>query len=133
MERDIHDDVSDFHKKFGHPAPDAPHLPSLELMSFRKKLLREECEELCDAIDARDPGSIASEAVDLIYVAIGTLVMCGLKFAPFWKLVQKANMAKIPNPNGGKPLKPTGWRKPDCGALVPKWYDDELEDFWENK
>jgi len=129
---DVHDDVSAFHRKFGHPAPVDPHLPSLELMSFRKKLLREECEELCAAIDARDPGAIAAEAVDLVYVAVGTLVMCGLKFSPFWDLVQAANMAKAPNPTGGKPLKPAGWKKPDCGALIPVWTDDEVDNIWDD-
>lgn len=127
---DIRQDVSDFHKKFGHPAPDEPRLPTLELMAFRKKLLREECEELCAAIDARNPSAIAAEAIDLVYVAVGTLVMCGLPFSSFWRLVQAANMAKAPNPSGGKPLKPEGWQKPDC--RVTAWADDEHPTIWDD-
>lgn len=121
--RPLDEDVKRFHIKFGHPAPANPVLPKRAVMDFRKALIREECEELCAAIDARDLGRIAQEAVDVVYVALGTLVMCGLRLAPFWEVVHRANMAKVSNP-GGKPLKPEGWVKPDCGELVGEFGDD---------
>jgi phosphoribosyl-ATP pyrophosphohydrolase len=50
-----------------------------EVMAFRVKLIREECRELCEAIEARDLARIAQEAMDLLYVTFGTLVICGLR------------------------------------------------------
>lgn len=121
-------DVRDFHRKFGHPAPSAPVVPSDDVLDFRVRLIREECEELIEAIEERNLGSIAQEGVDLVYVVLGTFVVCGLRFTPFWRLVQRANMAKIPNPDGGKPLKPEGWIKPDCSTLIDPWPMDRLCD-----
>lgn len=116
--RDFDDDVADFHGKFGHPCPGGVTLPSREVLAFREKLIEEEARELCEALSSRDLGRIAQECVDLLYVVLGTLVVCGLRARPFWNLVHRANMSKEPNPDGGKPLKPAGWRKPDCGKLV---------------
>lgn len=127
LERPIDSDVADFHRHFGHPAPALPVMPSKERMAFRVKLIREECDELCAAIEARDLGRVAQESVDLVYVVLGTLIVCGLRLAPFWAAVHKANMEKAPNPAGGKPLKPEGWKKPDCSALIGKWHDEEAK------
>ena len=118
MTNDLDDDVRAFHKKFGHPAPKFAVLPSDEVRAFRVKLIQEECHELCEALGRGSLSDIAAEAIDLLYVVIGTLVVCGLKVRPFWSLVQSANMMKIPNPDGGKPLKPAGWTKPDCAGLI---------------
>lgn len=118
-------DVREFHIQFGHPAPASATMPPRSVMDFRVKLIREETEELCAAIERRDLGAVAQESCDLIYVVLGTLVVCGLRLAPFWSAVQKSNMEKIPNPTGGKPLKPEGWKKPDCGAIVGAWSDQE--------
>lgn len=119
------EDVADFHRKFGHPAPSSPKVPEKSVLDFRINLIREECDELCEAIEAGDLGQIAAEAVDVVYVVLGTLVVCGLRIAPFWAEVQQANMAKVPNPEGGKPLKPDGWRKPDCDRIIGRWQQEE--------
>lgn len=119
--RDFDDDVADFHGKFGHPCPTTGRggvLPERDVLAFRVKLIREECRELCEAIEARDLARIAQEGVDLLYVTLGTFVVCGLRVRPFFNLVHRANMAKVPNPDGGKPLKPEGWVKPDCASLI---------------
>jgi len=119
--RDFDDDVADFHGKFGHPCPTTGRggvLPDRNVLAFRVKLIREECRELCEAIEARDLARIAAEGVDLLYVTLGTFVICGLRVRPFFNLVHRANMAKVPNPSGGKPLKPDGWEKPDTASLI---------------
>lgn len=120
---EMDDEVAAFHGKFAHPAPSAPTLQSQSTLEFRCKLIREEAEELCDALMARDLPAIAAEAIDLLYVTFGTLVVCGLRARPFWRLVHRANMLKEPNPDGGKPLKPEGWIKPDCGSLIGGFTD----------
>jgi predicted HAD superfamily Cof-like phosphohydrolase len=122
LERPIDEDVADFHRRFGHPAPALPVMPKKAVMDFRIKLIREECDELCAAIESRDLSHVIQEAVDLIYVVLGTLVVCGVRLAPFWATVQSSNMAKVPNPAGGKPLKPEGWVRP---AIMVTWFDEE--------
>ncbi len=119
LERTIYDDVRDFHLKFDHPAPESPlDLPGDDLIKFRISLIREEAHELCEALYHRNLAAIATEAVDLIYVVVGTLVTLGLPLMPFWRPVQTANMQKTTNPNGGKPLKPEGWVKPDAKGIL---------------
>lgn len=120
-EDELHSDVRAFHKKYGHPAPGTPTMPADDVLQFRIALIREECEELCEAIADRNLSAIASEAVDVLYVVIGTLVVCGLPLMPFWRNVQRANMAKIVNPEGGKPLKPEGWVGPDPRQVLYDW------------
>lgn len=124
---ELDDQVADFHGKFTHPAPSAPTLQPRDLFAFRCRLIREEAEELCEALEARDLGRIAAEAVDLLYVTLGTLVICGLRARPFFNLVHRANMLKEPNPAGGKPLKPEGWEKPDCGSLIDNHQVTDLD------
>lgn len=118
---DLQEDVRSFHVKFGHPAPSRPvrRLNELdEMLEFRIGLIEEECEELIEAIRERNLSKIAAEAVDVMYVVIGTLVALGLPLLPFWRDVQRANMTKVPNPAGGKPLKPEGWQGPDPALIL---------------
>ena len=110
-------DVTDFHTKFGHPVSRAP-VQMVPDLAFRKALIQEEVQELCTAIDEGDLAAIAAEAVDLIYVVVGTLVVLGLPLLPFWRNVHRANMKKYPNPAGGKPLKSEDWVSPNPRGIL---------------
>lgn len=112
------DDVRRFHEKFGHAAPDRPSAPSPALVAERRERLREETEELVMALESGDLPSILGEVVDVVYVALGTAVACGLRIDRAWEKVHFANLSKYPNPAGGKPLKPEGWVRPDLARLV---------------
>jgi predicted HAD superfamily Cof-like phosphohydrolase len=117
----IHHDVRQFHLKFGHPAPVSvirDLTTKQDMLDFRIKLIREECDELVEALEERDLAKIAAESVDLIYVVVGTLVALGLPLLPFWRDVQRANMQKEKNPNGGKPIKPEGWEGPNPQRIL---------------
>lgn len=115
---DYYADVRDFHLKFGHPVSDSPAHPSLDDEVFRAKLVREETQELLAALASEGLAEIAQECVDVLVVVLGTMVTYGLPLDPFWEAVHSANMAKEPNPAGGKPIKPAGWHKPDYHALL---------------
>lgn len=106
-------DVVDFHKKFKHPCPDKPRRPAESWVEFRKKLIIEEAEELCEAIESCSLVKIAREAMDLIYVVIGTMVAFGLPIRRSWSAVHKANMRKEYAGPRKKPKKPKGWEPPD--------------------
>lgn len=118
LDEPMDEQVASFHRKFGHEAPAVPVLPEVRTMEFRIKLIEEETRELVAAIRSRKIGDIIQECVDLVYVVLGTLVVCGVRIKPFFSAVHAANMEKIPNPAGGKPLKPEGWTKPDCAKLI---------------
>lgn len=112
------DDVRAFSERFGFGPPGRPTKLDLGKLGLRKRLVREETEELCLALDQNDLGAIAQEGADLLYVTYGAFVDCGIRPEPVWEAVHRANMAKIPNPSGGKVLKPAGWQKPNCAKLV---------------
>tara|TARA_R110000796_G_scaffold247856_1_gene373868 strand:+ start:648 stop:1139 length:492 start_codon:yes stop_codon:yes gene_type:complete len=113
----LDNDVRQAHVKFGTPAPPNPvqDIGRVDLAA-RKKLIREEFEEFMDAIDDGNMVGIIAEGVDVIYTILGTFVVLGVPFMPFWRLVSRANMAKVPAPGGGKWLKPDGWEAPDHAA-----------------
>lgn len=97
----------EFHQAFGHPVSehklgeDTDELRAF--LELRKTLIREETEELCEALDERDEENVIKEAADLLYVTVGTLV--GLVgYAPVevaFKAVHESNMSKLVN---GKPV-----------------------------
>ena len=109
----VHKDVTAFNKRFGFPRPRRPVWPGDGAAQHRIKRIREEADELIDAINSRNMLKIAREAADLAYIAVGVFVEFGLPFMYSWKAVHKANMAKISNPRGGKPLKNSTWKSPD--------------------
>lgn len=107
-------DVRRFHKRFGHPVLHRPGTPPEEWRRHRRALVLEEAQELAEAIDSGNLLKIAREAVDVIYVAIGTLVAFGLPVDQCWVSVHKSNMLKLPNPTpASKPIKPPHWQSPD--------------------
>lgn len=119
---DVQSDVTDFHLKFGHPAPSLPTALDLETLEFRKRLIMEEAAELCEALDRGDPIKIGREMVDLVYVAVGAGVNAGVPFDACWAAVHEANMEKSApppgSPRGTKPGKPEGWVSPDVRIAV---------------
>ena len=119
MQDTIEASVRAFHQKFGHPCP-RRHTPlSQATKEFRKRLIREEAEELCEAIDSGDAVKLLQEAADLVYVAVGAAIAAGLPFNEAFGCVHKANMEKTPTGSGNKPGKPEGWQPPTAAIA---WY-----------
>jgi len=135
------EDVRDFHRTFGHPAPDVPTVIPQERVEARADWLNEEADEFVTAsglVEARigasaDPADtyghvdvIAEQAdamIDAAYFALGGLVELGIDPSPLWDIVHRANMAKLwpdgtvrRRPEDGKVIKPPGWQDP--GPLI---------------
>lgn len=70
--------------------------PKTAWKELRKRLIREEAEELCRAIDEDDLPEIADGCCDLVYVTVGTAITCGIDLEPQWAEVQRSNMSKFP-------------------------------------
>lgn len=108
--------VREFHAAFRLPTADGPQLLPLERIGQRSKWMREELDEFESATSI---GKQADAMIDLIYLAVGTLVEIGVPPGRAFDLVHTANMSKL-WPDGtshidseGKVLKPPGWVSPD--------------------
>lgn len=133
--------------------PDEPTIPSEAVRRLRARLILEEAIETVhglgfsielnmtspdddevDGIDSlnlvanrrADLEEIIDGCCDVSYVAIGTMLACGVPDAPHMELVNKANNAKFPGGvatinEHGKFQKPEGWKQPDHGPLLISW------------
>jgi predicted HAD superfamily Cof-like phosphohydrolase len=88
--------VEEFHRLFNHPVLDEPAIPDSSRCRLRIALLREELEELEDAINKEDIIGIADALCDLQYVLSGAVLEFGLgyRFKELFDEVQRSNMSK---------------------------------------
>ncbi|WP_367390263.1 hypothetical protein [Lewinella sp. LCG006] len=88
--------VADFHRTFKHPIEKTPVIPAPERCQLRVSLLREELQELEDAIAAGDLVEVADALCDIQYVLSGAVLEFGLgeKFRELFDEVQRSNMSK---------------------------------------
>lgn len=91
--------VAEFHEKFGLPMGAVDHLmPSEHTQDFRIKFLREELDELVEALDNDDRVAMFDALLDLAYVVYGTALFAGIspaQWAAGMHAVHTANMAKV--------------------------------------
>ena len=88
--------VSEFHETFKAPILETPQIPSKERCDLRVSLLKEELNELKQAIEDNDLVEIADALADLQYVLSGAILEFGLKdkFDDLFNEVQRSNMSK---------------------------------------
>jgi predicted HAD superfamily Cof-like phosphohydrolase len=110
--------VRHFHAVAGVPVANVPSALSPARLSARVQWLREEVNELESASTLVDQ---VDAAVDVLYLALGTLVEMGVELTEPFKLVHESNIAKA-WPDGrfrqtatGKIIKPDGWQSPRQG------------------
>lgn len=116
-----HQDVRDFHDKYGLARPSEPTLLDLNTYHFRQKFMQEELDEFTKAYGEGDLHGAADALVDLVYVAQGTADMMGLPWASLWNEVQRANLRKVRATSAEQSkrgstldvVKPAGWVGPN--------------------
>jgi len=120
-------DIVDFHRKFGLEPMKKEALDN-DLATFRFAFMSEELDEWATADADRDLHGCLDGMIDLVYVALGTLVMHGFTEAEMreaWRRVHEANMKKMraTSPGDSKRkttydvIKPRGWVPPDLSDL----------------
>jgi len=126
MGQDWYKDIEDFHKAFGHHIGTWPTVPPDRVQRLRRKLIREEVNELLDGIDDNDLVKVADGCADSIVVILGTAISYGIDLRPIWDEVHRSNMAKVGGGKrpDGKTLKPEGWKPPDIKGLINKQKGD---------
>lgn len=133
------DMVEEFHRTYGQPVRKSPthHIPETQ-HDFRIELIREELEELVEAVTGEDATvsiervptffpdvvGIADALADLIYVVYGAAHFYGIDLDEVVTEVHRSNMSKL-GPDGqpifredGKVLKGPDYFKPDIESVL---------------
>jgi len=112
--------VKEFHKLVGHVDPTKPNEnPDMELVEFRKKLIKEEYFEVMEALSWKPLDEIAKEFCDLLYVVYGAGASLGIPMDEAFEIVHRSNLTKVGGgmrPDG-KFLKGPNYQPPDLSFL----------------
>lgn len=89
--------VLEFHRVFGSFMQKTPNATgvSRRLQTLRRSLLRDEVEEVEDAMFEQNIVGIAQELADVVYVAYGTALTYGIDLDAVVEEVHRANMSKL--------------------------------------
>jgi len=96
------EDVKTFMKTFGQIIRTKPQFPDEETMQLRYDLIKEELNELEQAMKTKNLKEIADALTDILYVTYGAGYAYGIDLDKCFKEVQRANMSKLGN--DGKPI-----------------------------
>ena len=116
--------VKKFMKTFGQEVKEKAEFPSNKIISLRYDLIREELDELRDAIDKKDIKEVADALTDILYVTYGAGHAFGINLDKCFAEVQSSNMSKLgvdgkPIYNEkGKVMKGPNYFKPDLKKFV---------------
>lgn len=90
--------VKEFHEKFEVQTPDTPYLEIFDdigVLDLRMKLIKEEWEELQDAVANRDFIETIDALADILVVTIGFGDAIGVDLKKAFELVHTSNMSKL--------------------------------------
>ena len=96
------EDVKTFMKTFGQIVRTKPQFPDKDTMQLRYDLIKEELNELEQAMEAKDLKEVADALTDILYVTYGAGYAYGIDLDKCFKEVQRANMSKLGK--DGKPI-----------------------------
>ena len=116
--------VGTFMKTFGQEVKTKPSLSSEKINKLRIDLIKEELEELTEAINNKDILEVADALTDILYVTYGAGHAFGIDLDQCFEEVQNSNMSKL-DENGkpiyndsGKVMKGPNYFKPDLSKFV---------------
>ena len=95
-------DVKTFMETFGQMVRTNPQFPDEKTMQLRYDLIKEELDELEQAMKSKDLKEIADALTDILYVTYGAGYAYGIDLDKCFKEVQRANMSKLGK--DGKPI-----------------------------
>ena len=116
--------VGVFMKVFGQEVKNKPSFSSDKINKLRIDLIKEELEELTEAMKNKDLLEVADALTDILYVAYGAGHAFGINLDKCFDEVQNSNMSKL-DENGkpiynesGKVMKGPNYFKPDLSKFV---------------
>ena len=116
--------VGTFMKTFGQEVKTKPSFSTDKINKLRLDLIKEELEELTEAMNNKDLLEVADALTDILYVTYGAGHAFGIDLDKCFDEVQNSNMSKL-DENGkaiyndtGKVMKGPNYFKPDLSKFV---------------
>ena len=115
--------VGTFMKTFGQEVKTKPSFSTDKINKLRLDLIKEELEELTEAMNNKDLLEVADALTDILYVTYGAGHAFGINLDACFDEVQKSNMSKLGD--DGKPI------YNDQGKVMkgPKYFKPDLSKF----
>ena len=116
--------VGIFMKTFGQEVKNKPSFGSDKINKLRIDLIKEELEELTEAMKNNDLLEVADALTDILYVTYGAGHSFGINLDKCFDEVQNSNMSKLDENNkpiyndAGKVMKGPNYFKPDLSKFV---------------
>ena len=116
--------VGIFMKTFGQEVKKKPSFSSDKINKLRVDLIKEELEELTEAMNNNDLLEVADALTDILYVTYGAGHAFGINLDKCFDEVQDSNMSKLDESgkpiynDAGKVMKGPNYFKPDLSKFV---------------
>ena len=116
--------VKKFMETFGQEIKEKACFPNEKITSLRYDLIKEELDELKEAIENKDIKEVADALTDILYVTYGAGHAFGINLDRCFEEVQNSNMSKLGSDGkpiyneNGKVMKGPHYFKPDLTKFV---------------
>jgi predicted HAD superfamily Cof-like phosphohydrolase len=116
--------VKKFMQTFGQEVKNKAEFPNEKIVKLRYELIKEELEELNQAINEKDIKEVADALTDILYVTYGAGHAFGIDLDKCFDEVQKSNMSKLGSDGEpvyneiGKVMKGPSYFKPDLNKFL---------------
>ena len=115
--------VKKFMKTFGQEIREKAGFPDDKITSLRYDLIKEELDELKEAMDNKDIKEVADALTDILYVTYGAGHAFGIDLDKCFQEVQCSNMSKLGQ--DGKPI----YNEKGKVMKGPKYFKPDLSKF----
>jgi len=118
------DKVRTFMKTFGQEVKTKPSFSTDKINKLRIDLIKEELNELTEAMNNRDLLEVADALTDILYVTYGAGHALGINLDKCFEEVQNSNMSKLDETGepiyneNGKVMKGPNYFKPDLSKFI---------------
>ena len=116
--------VGTFMKTFGQDVKQNPSFSTSKINQLRVDLIKEELDELIEAMNKKDLVEVADALTDILYVTYGTGHAFGINLDDCFEEVQNSNMSKLDKDgkpiynDKGKVMKGPNYFKPDLNKFI---------------
>ena len=116
--------VKEFMETFGQEVKFNAEFPNDDIVKLRLDLIKEELEELKEAIKQKNLLEVADALTDILYVTYGAGHAFGINLDQCFNEIQKSNMSKLDD--NGKPI------YNESGKVMkgPKYFKPNLKQFF---
>ena len=116
--------VKTFMQTFGQEVKSKPSFSTEKINDLRYNLIKEELDELKQAMESKDLLEVADALTDILYVTYGAGIAFGIDLDKCFEEVQNSNMSKLGEDGkpiyneAGKVMKGPNYFKPDLSKFV---------------